>query len=145
MSFLLKIDIRKCIHLLIYHLFLLLANLSNCTFTLFRGIQLKTENAFMYNVCNVRPRADPVSRHVYKNIEILQANSVDLLSFVVHFSKNETCIINYAQFIKQNQRKKYLYDNKLTKRDSCPSDHNTNNPCRPPVNARKQSPIKSFI
>lgn len=47
MSFLLKIDIRKCIHLLIYHLFLLLANLSNCTFTLFRGIQLKTENAFM--------------------------------------------------------------------------------------------------
>lgn len=96
------------------------------------------------NVCNVRPRADPVSRHVYKNIEILQANSVDLLSFVVHFSKNETCIINYAQFIKQNQRKKYLYDNKLTKRDSCPSDHNTN-PCRPPVNARKQSPIKSFI
>lgn len=97
------------------------------------------------NVCNVRPRADPVSRHVYKNIEILQANSVDLLSFVVHFSKNETCIINYAQFIKQNQRKKYLYDNKLTKRDSCPSDHNTNNPCRPPVNARKQSPIKSFF
>lgn len=97
------------------------------------------------NVCNVRPRADPVSRHVYKNIEILQANSVDLLSFVVHFSKNETCIINYAQFTKQNQRKKYLYDNKLTKRDSCPSDHNTNNPCRPPVNARKQSPIKSFI
>lgn len=79
------------------------------------------------NVCNVRPRADPVSRHVYKNIEILQANSVDLLSFVVHFSKNETCIINYARFIKQNQRKKYLYDNKLTKRDSCPSDHNTNN------------------
>lgn len=145
MSFLLKIDIRKCIHLLIYHLFLLLANLSNCTFTLFRGIQLKTENAFICNVCNVRPRADPVSRHVYKNIEILQANSVDLLSFVVHFSKNETCIINYAQFIKQNQRKKYLYDNKLTKRDSCPSDHNTNNPCRPPVNARKQSPIKSFI
>lgn len=64
----------------------------------------------------VRPRADPVSRHVYKNIEILQANSVDLLSFVVHFSKNETCIINYAQFIKQNQRKKYLYDNKLTKK-----------------------------
>lgn len=97
------------------------------------------------NVCNVRPRADPVSRHVYKNIEILQANSVDLLSFVDHFSKNETCIINYARFIKQNQRKKYLYDNKLTKRDSCPSDHNTNNPCRPPVNARKQSPIKSFI
>lgn len=37
MSFLLKIDIRKCIHLLIYHLFLLLANLSNCTFTLFRA------------------------------------------------------------------------------------------------------------
>lgn len=28
-------------------LILLLANLSNCTFTLFRGIQLKTENAFM--------------------------------------------------------------------------------------------------
>lgn len=80
-----------------------------------------------------------------KTLKILQANSVDLLSFVVHFSKNETCIINYAQFIKQNQRKKYLYDNKLTKRDSCPSDHNTNNPCRPPVNARKQSPIKSFI
>lgn len=144
MSFLLKIDIRKCIHLLIYHLFLLLTNLSNCTFT-FSEVYNWRQKMHLCNVCNVRPRAYPVSRHVYKNIEILQANSVDLLSFVVHFSKNETCIINYAQFIKQNQRKKYLYDNKLTKRDSCPSDHNTNNPCRPPVNARKQSPIKSFI
>lgn len=97
------------------------------------------------NICNVRPRADPVSRHVYKNIEILQAIFVDLLNFVLHFSKNETSIKYLAQFIKQDQRKKHLYDNYLAKRDSCPSDHNTNNPCRQPVNARKQSPIKPFI